>query len=530
MSGNAFGKSICAALALMIASLVCFASIPEFSISPLSDEIIHVRATHELFHAEKSSVASWLVPTHGERPYFNKPPLKMWLTLPFLAVLGEGNVAYRLPDALFGFGTLAIVYWLSVTFFASHVAALAAVLALCGSPTLILGEHGFRHATQDAALVFFSTSFFALFWLIYLRRSRLPAVEFQDRRLWPLLVLGALSFASALMVKSVAALLVPGALFAAVALSSELRRKAGAALVAMGLGGAAIAALYFVPVVYLYPDYLKIAFGREVFERVTSGMHNQRETWFYLEHLFLKDSIFESSLIALAILLSFVLALRFRAPRDLSLLCLVAIPLVVLTASQSRLVWYLAPSFPALAIMLGGAVALAVKGIKGEFSCIPGAGFAIPPAVVRALGSTAFIAVAWVLVRDFSVTADRVLNPVRERLITDRLVERVLATRNDPRPLNVVLLNGGVSLRANPKRGRFNVEGLYLRFLGAQLLQSPALPLNPTPEFDDSYVLVRSAELPVSSVWLERREAILPPFGAREDELILLRPAPRGAN
>jgi 4-amino-4-deoxy-L-arabinose transferase-like glycosyltransferase len=526
MSGNALGKSICAALAFMIACVVCFANLRGFSISPLSDEIIHIRATHELFHADKSSLSSWLVPTHGERPYYNKPPLKMWLTLPFLAALGEGNVAYRLPDALFGFGTLALVYWLTISFFTSHLAALVAVLALAGSPTLVLGEHGFRHATQDAALVFFSTSFFALFGLVYLRRSRLPGLTLHDRQVWPVIVLGALSFASALMVKSVAALLVPGALLAAVVLNSELRRKAGTALVVMGLGGIAIAALYFAPVIILYPDYLKIAFGREIFERVTSGMHNQRETWFYLEHLFLKDSIFESSLVAFAILLNVALVSRFRAPRDLSLLCLVAIPLVILTASQSRLVWYLAPTFPALAVMLGGVVALAIKGFHGELSFLSGKGSTVFPVVVRAMGGAVLAVILWVVLRDYQVTANRVLNPARERLITDRLVAQLLATRNDERPLSVVLVNGGVSLRANPKRGKFNVEGLYLRFLGAQLLQRSALPPIPTPEFDRSYVIVRSGELPASSVWLNRKEAILPPFGARKDELLLLRPAP----
>ena len=56
------------------------------------------------------------------------PPLHNLLTLPFLALFGQGEVAYRLPAVVFGVLSIPAVYWLGMLSGGRRVGLLAAVL------------------------------------------------------------------------------------------------------------------------------------------------------------------------------------------------------------------------------------------------------------------------------------------------------------------------------------------------------------------------------------------------------------------
>ncbi len=501
---------ITATLALSIAFLVCFYNLNEFSISHLSDEVIHIRVTNEMWHS-----GNYFLPTHGDRPYLNKPPLKMWLTLPFLAVLGESNFSYRLPDALFGFATFALVYLLGVSFFKSHIAGLFAVLALAGCSPYVLGDHGIRRATQDSALVFFSTLFTFATW----HRTQSP------RSIW--IVLGALAFAGGLLVKSVAGLLVPFAVCIFVILSPERRSTLLRPLVIMLVGGAGVAALYFIPLALTTPQFFNIALKREVFARVTEGMHNSGNIWYYFSHLFNRSTIAHPFVLTVACLALVIRLIRQHRSHDVLLVCWLVAPLVVITIAQSRLIWYLAPSFPAIALIIGGTLASASMSLLYIVSTSNNSlrSGILGNAVNGIVSCCIVVGVVFFVVTADARNLSKIIVPDRARLTLDRFVEVINRRHRQgmSSPISVVLVDRAISTRANPRRGKFNVEGLYLRFLGKKLERATHLDPHSTDALLNRLVLVRKIDVPNTSAWKNVPIVTeLSLFGARKEVVVLL--------
>ena len=54
--------------------------------------------------------AHFLTPVWNGQYFFDKPPLQYWLTQPFLYLIGEKEIAYRLPSALSGIALAGLMY------------------------------------------------------------------------------------------------------------------------------------------------------------------------------------------------------------------------------------------------------------------------------------------------------------------------------------------------------------------------------------------------------------------------------------
>src|SRR3989339_2204002 len=61
------------------------------------DEAWYVDASRYMFNNQH-----YLTPVWNNYYFFDKPPLQYWLTQPFLYLIGEKEIAYRLPSALSG--------------------------------------------------------------------------------------------------------------------------------------------------------------------------------------------------------------------------------------------------------------------------------------------------------------------------------------------------------------------------------------------------------------------------------------------
>lgn len=84
------------------------------------------------------------------------PPLHNLLTLPFLAVFGQGEVAYRLPAVVFGVLSIPAVYWLGLLSGGRRAGLLAAVL-MALAPFAIY----YSQEARMYALLMLSSSLFA---------------------------------------------------------------------------------------------------------------------------------------------------------------------------------------------------------------------------------------------------------------------------------------------------------------------------------------------------------------------------------
>ena len=100
-----------------------------------------------------------LIPTLNGVPHFQKPPVIYWSTAASLAVLGENELAARMVSLLAALGVLVLTYWIGRWWF-DRTTGIASVWILAGSwQFFMLG----RSLTPDMMMTFWSTAAIAGF-------------------------------------------------------------------------------------------------------------------------------------------------------------------------------------------------------------------------------------------------------------------------------------------------------------------------------------------------------------------------------
>ncbi len=95
----------------------------------------------------------WLFPMRGSEPYPDKPPVFVWLVAVFYLLTGHLKVAFLLPSALAGLGTLWLVHDIGRRLWGSDVAR-TALLVLVFTPQFLLQA---KTAQIDALVCFWIT-------------------------------------------------------------------------------------------------------------------------------------------------------------------------------------------------------------------------------------------------------------------------------------------------------------------------------------------------------------------------------------
>jgi 4-amino-4-deoxy-L-arabinose transferase-like glycosyltransferase len=92
----------------------------------------------------------WMHLSYLGEPYRNKPPLFFWLLAGSTTLLGENEVALRLPGAVFSLGTMALTYWLGSTMFSRRAGLWAALVVATTHVSLWYG----RRVLFDSGVTF----------------------------------------------------------------------------------------------------------------------------------------------------------------------------------------------------------------------------------------------------------------------------------------------------------------------------------------------------------------------------------------
>ena len=102
------------------------------------DEATYAQVTRDMLQSH-----NWMSLTRAGSPYFEKPPLYMWMAGVSESILGDSEFALRLPSALSGIALVAVVILLAFELSADEpderslwAAALAGVIILTMSPVL----------------------------------------------------------------------------------------------------------------------------------------------------------------------------------------------------------------------------------------------------------------------------------------------------------------------------------------------------------------------------------------------------------
>jgi 4-amino-4-deoxy-L-arabinose transferase-like glycosyltransferase len=121
---------------LLLSSLVILYSLGKRILNPW-DEAIYSEIAKEMAYQHR-----WLTPNFNQQPWFEKPPLFMWVTAVCYKIFGISEFASRMLPALCGIATVWLTFELGRRLRDNWTGALAAVVLLSGSIFLGMSRDG----------------------------------------------------------------------------------------------------------------------------------------------------------------------------------------------------------------------------------------------------------------------------------------------------------------------------------------------------------------------------------------------------
>jgi 4-amino-4-deoxy-L-arabinose transferase-like glycosyltransferase len=291
---------------------------------------------------EMVATGDWLTPRLNGYKYFEKPPLQYWVTAASLSVFGMNEWAARLWPGLTGFLGVLLVFWAGNRLFGPPSGLLGAAVAASSFLYVVIGHL----LTLDMALSFLMSAAVLAFAVAQGEPGE------AGRRRWMLVAWGAMALA--VLTKGLVGAVLPIAaagVYAVVQrdwkLLSRLELLRGGALFL------AIAAPWFVMVSLANPEFPRFFFIHEHFERYLTKEHDRYQpAWYFIPVLLIGIVPWIVALIP-ALLSAWKRreTARFDARRFLLLWC--AVVFLFFSVSDSKLVPYILPLFPALALLVG---------------------------------------------------------------------------------------------------------------------------------------------------------------------------------
>jgi len=295
----------------------------------------------------------WLMPRLQGRPYFDKPAPFFWAAAAGVKLTGSAELGGRMVPAVAGALAVLVAYGFARVVFADALAGLLAGLVLATS-----GEFLFMARWYRMDMPFVAAMWAALwwFWRWEDRRLRCPAVSRSGG--W----LGFYLFcAVATLFKGPAGLGLPVLVVLAYFLLSRQYRRVAEFFSPVGIAAyLLVAAPWYVAVSAAEPGYAKEFFLRQNIQRFT-GSARFGHHWPGILYV----PIVLVGMLPWTIFLPGIVIRYFprwwKARNDrpglLFLWLCALVPLVFFAASGTKLVSYVLPVFPPLAVMVGGLVA-----------------------------------------------------------------------------------------------------------------------------------------------------------------------------
>jgi 4-amino-4-deoxy-L-arabinose transferase-like glycosyltransferase len=292
---------------------------------------------------EMVASGDWITPRLNGIKYFEKPALQYWATAAAYTLFGEHQWSARLWSALTGFLGVLMVFFTGRRLFGQQ-AGWNAALVLASSLLWVLIGHV---NTLDMGVSFFLSAAVCAFLL-----AQRDGADARARARWMLAAWAALALA--LLSKGLIGLVLPGAalvLYILVErdwrLAGRLRLIAGTALLP------ALSLPWFVAVSRANPEFFHFFFIHEHFERFLTKQHGRYQPpWYFIPVLLAGMLPWTVSLLdTLARAWKRDPQKEFQPQRFLLLWS--AVVFAFFSVSDSKLVSYILPIFPALALLIG---------------------------------------------------------------------------------------------------------------------------------------------------------------------------------
>ena len=335
------------AAVLLVSSLIVFHRLGDASL--VGDEALYANTSRQSVEMG----VWWPLYKPGGWLFPNKPPAKPVMVAACFRVLGESELAARLPDAVFGVLTIALVFLVGARRFGLGAGLLSSIVLLSAEGYLCV--HGVRDSVMDSLLTLLSVVI-CYAWLNL--RDGGPR-----RRVW-------WSTTAAAIVLAGLSKNALGVLLAVVLVVIELsapiweRRRSPVLRPAVGIAATAVfaALAYFALMTWVSKGAFASFLYRDLVIRATRGISP-----FHLHGpLFYPRTLVGDfgPWLLLVLVTAFVVARRRPVGdrRDAAFLLLFAAVFIGgFSLSASKLSWYLYPAYPALALVIGYGARVVVR-------------------------------------------------------------------------------------------------------------------------------------------------------------------------
>jgi 4-amino-4-deoxy-L-arabinose transferase-like glycosyltransferase len=348
---------------------------------------------------EMVETGDYVLPRLNGIYYFEKPPLFYWMEAVAIKIFGVSEFSTRLVPALLGlFGCLSTLY-VGQRFYGRTAGLLAGGIL---ASTLLYYALARFIVLDMAVSVFVSAALFAF----------LLACDEKDekRALWWARA-GHLAAALAVLSKGLIGLALPGLIgliwLAMIGRWSLLKRILCPSGIAIFL---AVSVPWHVLAAMENKDFLWFYFVHEQFLRFSTTVHNRYEPmWFFVPVLiagFLPWTGYIWHGVKQALPSSW--AKRASRPRELYMLIWIVVIFIFFSISDSKLITYILPIFPPLAVLIAGVVAPYIDGNRRDDLHVGRYVFAVVAAILALVVPVAYLTPALATNEDIAPYLDSV--------------------------------------------------------------------------------------------------------------------------
>ncbi len=288
---------------------------------------------------------NWLTLQHRGEVFYEKPPLKVWLSALLFWVFGPGAWGLRLPSALAGIATSLLLAWWVWEWRRSRGEAFLVGLVFATMRPIFY--HTFLSGDLDGLLAAWITLALYGWW-------KASADVQAHRTAWAVVV--GIALGLGIMTKSAAGL-IPLPIMVAHGIASGSWRNLSWRMIAWACAAAMAVALpwhlamFMVNGASFWANYV----GRHVLERSTSSLHQGTDLWWYVPTFGTRFSPYAWWFLPALGFALFHSARRRREQRDSTLMLFLvwfAVVFIGFTLVPTRLEWYLLPLYPAAAALI----------------------------------------------------------------------------------------------------------------------------------------------------------------------------------
>ena len=293
---------------------------------------------------EMIETGDFITPRLNYVKYFEKPPLHYWLTAVSFKIFGENEFSGRLFPVLSGLGCCVLAYVLALKVTKSRYAAELSGLMLSSS---VLWYAASRINLTDMTLTFFFTASMTCYYLW----------STENKKLMLLLFYAFMAFA--VLTKGLIGVVLPGGIALIHLIITKQYKKIAPLFSPRAILLFLVIVLpYFIAVCRKNPDFFEFFFIREHFLRYTTTIHARYEPFWFFIPIIIAGFIPWAGMIWDSMRAVFGKCKIIDRDSGLFLGLWFFMPLAFFSCSGSKLITYILPCIPPLAVLAGASMSV----------------------------------------------------------------------------------------------------------------------------------------------------------------------------